>query len=244
MRRKFAIALAVSLLGDLMGGLAGNPALAADLIPPPPAPLVSYFDWTGIYLGGTAGYGYATISTTASIPLLGLSATASEDLSGVVAGGLIGGNIQFGPAVIGLEGDFNWSDQKFTTNIFGIQVTDRISQFATVRGRLGYAAPNNMLLFITGGGVWGKFESTASLGALSTTSSTTRNGWVIGAGFETVLISNLLLRVDVLYLQSFKHIDNSVPFLTVTDTVSDTITRLGLVYKFGGGFATRPAGRD
>lgn len=112
--------------------LATVSALAADLPSrkaAPLPPLVSAIDWTGVYLGVQAGYGFGA----RSIPLsyyqsgvtfdprsidneliaqfqpyeYGAGATAFVNTSGFFAGGVIGYNQQIGKFLIGVDADFN-----------------------------------------------------------------------------------------------------------------------------------------
>ena len=93
-----------------------HPSWAADLPGPAPAPQIyapapvaapPAYNWTGPYLGGNAGWGFATASVTGTFG--GLSETASEQLDGFVGGGQLGFNYQFGMAVVGIEADFDAS---------------------------------------------------------------------------------------------------------------------------------------
>jgi outer membrane immunogenic protein len=122
-------------LALIMGVLSGQ-ALAADLprpVPPPPGAPVAFvpppppFTWSGIYIGGNAGYSFGT--TTLSLG--GLSG-AGFSTNGIVAGGTIGGNYQAGAFVFGAEGDFDWDNIKGNPSAcVGCQVSS--SWFATAR---------------------------------------------------------------------------------------------------------------
>jgi outer membrane immunogenic protein len=95
--------------------------------------------------------------------------------------------------------------------------SNKLDDFGTVRGRLGYVW-NNMMLYGTGGWAWGRFESTltgscsAAPGAAcpgsgvpfasgSLASSTTVGGWAAGAGGEWQVLPHWTLRVEYLHLQ-------------------------------------------
>src|SRR5438477_7167231 len=122
------------LIGSaLIAGLLAGPALAADIIPrpPPPPPPVPYrvvapiISWTGFYIGGEIGgrWANATWTTTCLEPgapgvvcppgamsttRLPFNNPASFNSAGF-RGGFYGGyNWQFGPGVIGIEGDWAW----------------------------------------------------------------------------------------------------------------------------------------
>src|SRR5271154_4152046 len=61
---------------------------------PAPAPV---YNWSGFYVGGNAGWGFANVKDTATVAgglLNGLSATGTGTANGAVAGGQIGFNYQ------------------------------------------------------------------------------------------------------------------------------------------------------
>jgi len=231
------------LAGVIFVGAAGG-AWAADISPPRPAPApvvvpppVLKYDWTGFYIGGNVGYGWARETVTASAG--GFSASASQDLQGAIAGGLVGFNWQAGMFVAGIEADYQWSDQKLSQTILGITATDRISAFATVRGRAGVAI-DNVYLYGTGGYAHFEFKSEAS--ALGVTVSETSNlgGWTVGAGIDVAVVGNLIARAEYLYLRSVDKTD--VIFgVPVTGYATSNIARAALLYKFGGGAPVRAA---
>ena len=105
-------------------------AAAADL-PPAPAPYYKapyaapYYNWTGFYLGVNGGGGFGTSTWDSA---------GSFNLTGALAGGTIGYNYQYGRAVIGAEGDIDWSGMKGSTTAgcaAGCQTSD--SWLSTVR---------------------------------------------------------------------------------------------------------------
>src|SRR5438552_2325022 len=92
-----------------LAGLAASAASAADLPTYQPQAFVArVYDWSGIYIGVNAGYGFAqgTVSSSAS------ALSITEDLNGAVGGGQFGANFQSGAFVIGLEVDAMASGQK------------------------------------------------------------------------------------------------------------------------------------
>jgi outer membrane immunogenic protein len=139
-------------------------------------------------------------------------------------GGFQGGyNIQFAPAwVAGIEGDFSWtslSDHRTITAAFvpapgvlpGVttSMTTTTQWLATIRGKLGFVGWWNTMFYVTGGGAWQDIDYSAQTtstgpGAGLTTQSnfnhtTTKTGWVAGAGAEWMATTNILLRVEYLY---------------------------------------------
>jgi outer membrane immunogenic protein len=182
-----------------------------------------------VYVGGNAGYGQATASSTATLGVL--SATASENLSGGIAGAQVGAQYQVGIGVFGVEADWQWSGQKIDSTVFGVTFTDSIPWFLTVRGRAGVAI-DRVLVYGTGGGGYGEFKSEAAAGGLSVSTSTQRGLWTVGAGVEVAATQNVIFGVEYLYLRTADVITNVGP-VTVTSHLSDNIVRGRLSVKFG-----------
>src|SRR2546421_919176 len=84
-------------------------ALAADIARPvykaPPAGVLPVaYDWTGFYVGGHVGYGWAEKDWRDAFGL-----NVSNKTNGFLGGGQVGFNYQIGQFVLGAEGDFSWS---------------------------------------------------------------------------------------------------------------------------------------
>lgn len=168
-------------------------ATAADLprkapaYEPPPPPV---YNWTGFYVGGNLGYGWGDSSYSFSADngagqgLLntGISGgitprAGSFRTTGIIGGGQLGYNWQFGKAwVAGIEADIAASrvggngSPAATTNlgIGGIQPalipgSRDLDWFGTVRARIGFLPMERLLVFATGGLAYGKTSSNASI---------------------------------------------------------------------------------
>ena len=166
----------------------GTPAaMAAELAPPPPAPPVPVYTWSGCYVGASAGYGAgrSTHSTVANSIITGgplgrpapelLAAPAGTSIAGDLnLSGFIGGfqggcNYQFGQWVIGFEGDgsaTNKEGQNFETGLVpftGVGSASFISQtqerwLVTARGKLGMTWWDKSMVYVTGGAAWAKID--------------------------------------------------------------------------------------
>ena len=152
--------------------LAG-PATAADLparpvYKAPPAPPPVQFSWTGCSVGGHVGGLWArkdwsdrNISFVPGQP----NASFGQSLGGHDADGWLGGvqagcDYQLGSVVIGIQGDYAWTDAKGSNvNLVAPFVTDqtRVKSLATVTGRIGYAW-ERFLGYVKGGGAWERDE--------------------------------------------------------------------------------------
>ena len=90
------------LLAGLAGAVVPTSAMAADIARPvykaPPAgALPVTYDWTGFYIGGHVGYGWAKKDWTDSFGLFDVSSNPN----GFLGGGQAGFNYQIGQFVLG-----------------------------------------------------------------------------------------------------------------------------------------------
>lgn len=219
------IALMLAVLGFV------GAAHAADVgaQPPYPAPVPAPYNWTGAYAGLNIGGGYASVSATDSFA--GASGTGSETLTGFVGGGQLGFNWQAGPAVIGLEGDFQGSTQSNSITIGPYSATDEITYFGTLRGRLGLAL-DRWLPYVTGGWGYGGWSTKASLSGVGNFSATTSHDlWVFGGGLEVGIWGNWTAKAEYLFIDTGQFTTLLGP-VTVKPTLQDNVFRIGLNYHF------------
>jgi outer membrane immunogenic protein len=224
MKRLTAVTLTILCLGTR--------AFAADMPPPegpPPmvAPVaVAPYNWSGFYFGGNVGFGFATASSTV------LGVTGNETLTGIIGGVQAGANYQFGPAVVGIEADFEGSAQRNSTTSFGVNVTDTIPWIGTVRGRLGFAA-DRFLVYGTAGAGWGSFDTNVTVPGLgAATFSQSHVALVAGGGVEFGITNNVTARVEYLYADTGNINLASVAGINVTGRVQDNLVRVGANLKF------------
>jgi outer membrane immunogenic protein len=202
-------------------------ARAADMLPPPyRAPAyapASFAGWTGFYVGINGGYGFGTADW--DTPAL------STEPDGGLIGGTIGYNMQSGPWVWGLEGDFDWADIKASTPCtFGTCAT-KMDWFATARGRIGYAAFGGLMPFVTGGAAFADVKATNTL---FPEVSKTMVGWTAGGGVEYAFRGNWSVKIEYLYsdLGSFD-CGASCGGVPPTDIeVTNSVVRGGINYRF------------
>lgn len=207
-------------------------AFAADIpLKARPDPVIApIFSWSGFYIGANVGGGIGQNRTTdtANFSAPGTVAAISPGIinpalnsvytnapAGALAGGQIGYNWQSGNWVIGVEADWDWTNQRntSTTNTFIASSTSsnfaqlslsheqRMNWLATARARLGQAHGSS-LWYVTGGGAWADLEANYAfsgpgaapgggvlLQAVPAVAkfSTTKAGWTVGAGVETSL---------------------------------------------------------
>ncbi len=230
------------LLAVALALAAGGQALAADLPqpgPPPPRAPATYvpvpvpvFTWSGIYVGVNGGYGFGD-------GVFSPGGTVSN-VDGFLAGGTVGGNYQWGQFVVGVEGDWDWSNLNGTTfstgggcNLAGCETQS--DWLATVRGRAGYAW-DRILFYGTGGVAFGNLQAAA--GGLPFSSST-QVGWTAGAGIEYAFTPNLTAKVEYLYVDlgnqscGASYCYNVAGIGPATSvSLTETVVRAGINYKF------------
>ena len=242
------------LSGVAFAALAAGPAFAADLSRPPmyraPPPPVPVFTWTGCYIGGNIGGGYAWTENTNAV-----NTTAFGDFfpgqgfaqssSGVVGGGQLGCNYQVARMVFGIEGAYLGANIKrdYLSPFGGGDdvYTNKIDTIASVVGRFGWAFDN--WLYYTKVG-WAGAHATLSVvdniapvGAGS--ASNWHNGFTFGSGVEYGLTQNWILGFESNYYRfesKTYEIGGGAGFYTFSSRPRDVYTFLGrLSFKFGMG---------
>ncbi len=246
------------LIAGVFALTVGGPAIAADLPepapPPPPRAPATYvpvvptvYNWSGVYIGINGGYGFGTSNWTDAHNQSGVNTTGDFSTSGFLAGGTVGGNYQWGQFVLGVEGDFDWSNLKGSSGsgfcIFfpGAPSCQTASNWlGTARGRVGYAF-DRILVFATGGGAFGNVQSGLSNLPLQ---STTEYGWTAGAGVEAALTQNITVKIEYLYVSLMNGTCNVAgscgtdvvgpPAVVANDSVkfTESLVRAGINYKF------------
>ena len=197
----------------------GQPASAPTApYPAAPSPALVYksqlaryaYDWTGLYFGADGGFG----STTSSSSLLDAADNPSAPFSyraqGPVAGLFVGGNYQINKLVLGVEGDWQWSNMignnqtlaplgsagVFPGGPFTISTT--VKDYASIRGRLGIAL-DRVLVFGTGGWALGNpFTSYALTGAAPfVNNGGSSTGWTVGLGVDYAFTEGVLAALNI-----------------------------------------------
>lgn len=235
--------LRAGVLGAVTGAVLAfsNPAAAAD-----------NYNWSGLYLGAHGGYSWADIDYPGAAPAP--SGPPRPSLEGGLVGGQLGYNFQTSNLVIGAEVDFSFSGSE-STERDGNYLTQsyKIDSLGSIRGRLGYAF-GSFLPFVTAGWAWGdtSFNQTcpdgaqfghcrpAAAGQYSKTVSENVNGWVYGAGVETLIATNWSLRAEYLrydFEEQSYDLGSSANGTVLGSKTLDhevDVVRVGVNYKFGG----------
>ena len=209
----FALALAAPVLAaDLYGG----PVRPLDGTPRGGYRPLDLERWTGLYLGGTLGYGFGGVDVS------GGSGAFDLDAQGVVGTLFAGYNWQFGRAVLGLEADIGtgWLDDSLGSGL-GL-VSQDLNVMGSLRARAGYLLTPAFMVYGTAGIAAADYEFRAN----GVTSSETLVGYQVGVGTELVIVPNWTLRMEYVY----------------TDLGSETVTHGGLANTYEPDFHTVRAG--
>ncbi len=208
--------------------LVAPPAFAADLpsrkeapvyvpppAPPPPPPM-----WTGFYGGLNIGGGWAANRwadtavpyTDPALPgsLYVLPGAASSSPAGVVGGGQVGFNYQFGSLIaVGLETDFQGTSlsarnhnvallaSPFVPGDVLVPLAPRLGDaslpwFGAVRGRAGFLITPTLLLYGAGGFAYGEVHASNF--------SNVRTGWTAGGGAEWMFMPNWSAKAEYMFV--------------------------------------------
>ncbi|MCI5075035.1 outer membrane beta-barrel protein [Oricola sp.] len=215
--------------------LSSTAAYAADDLAPPP----SAYDWTGFHLGAGAGLGGVAHNAGAEIydyetggliqvgPVDIFSIGAMIDAGGDGYLGTIEGgyDVQVGNFVLGIQGDYTWSDIDATAGINGevcyedpngpdscdtatvdddpsIDYSLSAKSSWSVLGRVGMVANEGALAYALGG-----YTRTHLEGALTLTSLPTgtvplvsydydRDGWTVGGGIEALISGSTSMKME------------------------------------------------
>ena len=227
------------LVAAALAGLSTTSALAADLGAKAPsytkAPVMSpAYDWSGFYIGGNVGGAWRPdgdfLFTQPGGTFDPLAVQGTNKAS--VIGGLHAGYNWQTPAniVLGVEGDFSWTDAKRTVpftqpTVGGVPATtglgntpitvtasDKLDWLSSLRGRLGYSF-GSVLIYGTGGVAWGHTTNSLQMtnppyDSVNGSFSKVNTGWVAGAGLDYKLTSNWIIRGEYLHY-GFNGVSNS-----------------------------------
>jgi outer membrane immunogenic protein len=216
-------------------------ALAADLprpaAPPQVAP-VAYappvYNWTGFYIGGNVGAGFAHSSW--ADPFIGTHDTF--DKTGFIGGGQVGVNWQINALVLGIEGDFDWTSLKGSGHdSFANTINTETQWTSTVTGRIG-AAFDRLLVYGKGGVAFAHVNDglTDVFGGVASASQT-RTGWTAGVGLEYAFAPNWSAKIEYDYLgfgsENVNFATAHFPAYNTSNSLNVQEVKAGINFKFG-----------
>ncbi len=197
---------------------------------PPAGVLQTQYDWTGFYVGGHVGYGWAEKDWRDSVGLFDVSHQANGFLGGAQAGF----NYQIGMFVLGVEGDWSWSNMSGSSNVLGATFNTDVNWTATLAGRAGLAF-DRWLVYGKGGVAWANDHYSTNFYPLSTDITDTRMGWVVGAGVEYAFAPQWTAKIEYNYMDfGTERVSFAPGFATDIDQKVQTV-KFGINYKFGAG---------
>jgi outer membrane immunogenic protein len=187
------------------------------------------YNWSGWYIGGTAGYGFGSNDVHVDPVDFGAIRRADfttpvlrDDPKGFIGGVEAGWNQQTGQFVYGVEADISYANIRDTVSSMvvlpAVPLTflntdqQKLNWFGTVRGRAGVAFDKS-LIYATGGLAFGQVSlgtssvdidigaNCASIVTFCTTANVQqwRAGWTVGAGWEYAFASNWSAKIEYLY---------------------------------------------
>ncbi len=174
-------------------------------------PVAQRFDWSGAYIGAHTGgaLGLVDVEDPYGVSIFGDTARTP----GLLAGGQLGYNWQFGATVLGLETDASLADMDGTNTCFafsgfyvGSNCRTHIDALGTFTGLLGWTLPfdDRTLVYGKAGLAWehAKTEATVNGGfGLPTTSTSGFDlGWTLGAGAERAIAARWTLKAEYDFL--------------------------------------------
>lgn len=179
----------------IAGLLSSTAVSAADLAIAPQLNTAVYsparaFDWSGFYAGANFGYGWGEMTSTAT--------GATENLQGILGGVQAGYNYDFGGFVLGLEGDFQLSDVKYSQTVGVNSASLAIDAFGSVRARAGLPI-DRFMPFVTGGLGVANGKIRTDNGGVISEGNQTFVGWTVGAGLEYAVTDNVTVKAEYLY---------------------------------------------
>jgi len=203
---------------------AAGTAFAADaVVYEEPAPVdVSFFSWTGGYVGIQGGYGWSDVDVSVGDGLF----DGSFDPDGGFVGGLVGFNYQINQFVIGAEADINKAWIGDSVTVGPADVDADLEWFGSVRARAGVAF-DRTLVFATGGVAFAHSDVDTNFGD----DTLNFTGWTVGAGVEHAFTDNWTVRGEYRYYDFGNEDVGGLPLDANADFTMSTVS-LGVAYKF------------
>ena len=237
MKKNLIVSVAVAVLGLNSSGMAADAPVRMP-VKAPDNP--TYYDWTGLYVGGHVGYSRGNAQVTLTDP--SSPATNFGSPFGSLTGGVQLGYNYILPSriLLGIEADMSfpnflaadpaaWSRTTLVTD-----TSEKIDYMGTLRGRFGYAFPHWMI-YATGGFAWSQGRFLQNPGVTDDIDKTLHlhSGWALGVGAEVAISSSWTARLEYLYL-NFGYAEVLFPSGTVAGSSFDIQSvRVGLNYKLG-----------
>jgi opacity protein-like surface antigen len=212
----------------------------------PVAPQYSY-NWTGPYIGGYVGSTWGDQHWfTADTGGPGVDTRDNPDFAGWLAGGQVGYNVQRGKIVLGLEGDYGFSNARGGKSCddlggllgfaFDFTCEAKVHTLASLTGRIGHTW-GRALFYAKGGVAFGEVtvQTSENTGAPQPPSGTPVNGetkwltgWTIGGGMEFALTDRWSAKAEYMYYDLGRERFNIDNGLVADAEVDGSTVRIGV----------------
>jgi outer membrane immunogenic protein len=224
------------VLGSVaLAAMVAGPAMAADMPLKAPAPAVSYYDWTGVYLGASIGWARPEVTREypLSIPAVSSTSNSNETIYDVHAGA----QVQWGWLILGAEAGYSAGFREMQSTALlpnppfggcgvGCVAFNKVTNIFTAGPRIGIAW-DRWMFFGTGGyaaasisggynclsnglmtfGGPGSSLCAPGGGVGQFSGKTWNDGWFAGAGLEYMIYKGVL--VDAILGAEYQHVDVS-----------------------------------
>jgi len=193
-----------------------SPVFAADMPTKAPLaapPVAAVYNWTGVYVGGSAGWAHADINGEYISPPPDHHNSSSDSFIG---GAHIGAQYQFNNWLVGAEAAYSGlakssssstspSSDCAGSSTASATCTNGVNDLFTVGGRLGVTF-NQWLLYGTGGYANGRIETSTILMALGQclpceSSAQRQGGWYAGAGIDYMLVPHWIVGLEYQHIK-------------------------------------------
>lgn len=218
--KKFVVA-AVAAIGFVGTASAADMPTKAPMVR---APIAEPFSWTGLYVGGNFGYMWS--KTTGNFAPFNSDFPWDAPYNSALGGVQAGFNWQFNQFVIGVEGswDGTFNSSFGSTSGNGLagpcgfpvftSCEAKISNIASVGGRLGWTPWSQWLLSAQGGWASAHISTDGIINATGVTFSPTsarHNGWFVGGSIDYAVTPIVSVGIDYKHydFNSAAHIDEN-----------------------------------
>lgn len=215
--------------------------IAAAALYSAPAAAGPAYNWTGCYIGASAGGMWGNAETD----------FAKTNPNGFIGGGQIGCDYQaMSNWLVGLQGEFNWANAHDRVTVFPPLSRDtfdtRVNWFASATARLGYAS-GPWLFYGKAGPAWVRDRlhnfGNAFIFTFDFGGSATQGGWTGGAGFEYAFAPNWSVNLEYdfydfgtksVILPGMSSLFGSLP-ATISLKQNFSVVKVGINYRFSTG---------
>ena len=213
-----------------------SPAVAAGVVVDhanPPIAVADRFDWSGFYVGASAGAIWADTQWNDTTQLK----EQPFEMSGGLEGATLGYGMMLDHLLLGIEGDYSLSGLSGDNPACGGPCTSDLKGLGTLRGRLGVVLGDTgaIVPYLTAGVAMGNVEN--NVGDVTIHNSTVM-GWTVGAGAEMAIAESLSMKAEYLYVDLGESLVCTVGQALcgghngVSDFIHSNVIRVGINYHF------------